>query len=79
MRALQSVYELYEKGQQRKVIEEYAIFYLGFLRLPNPPEVIFGEDRGRPIVAKDWNENCVKACLYLYLSLLPINETLIHE
>ncbi|CAB3359648.1 Hypothetical predicted protein [Cloeon dipterum] len=77
-RALSAVYELYEKGVQCKVIEDYAIFYLGFLRLPNPPEVIFGEDRGRENT-KDWNENCVKACLYLYLSLLPLNESMIHE
>ncbi|XP_059481472.1 symplekin [Neocloeon triangulifer] len=78
-RAIQAVYDLYEKGVQCKVIEDYAIFYLGFLRLAHPPEVIFGEDRGRPVTVKDWNENCVKACLYLYLSLLPLNESMIHE
>ena len=26
-----------------------------------------------------WNEDTIKLCLYLYLGLLPVNHTLIHE
>jgi symplekin len=71
--------ELYKRGELRSIVEEYAIFYLGFLRLQQPPEVLFGEERGRPVTVKEWSDNIVRACLYLYLSLLPINEILIHE
>jgi len=78
-RAIKAVVELYDRGDLRSIIEEYAIFYLGFLRLPQPPDVLFGIDRGRPIKSDAWNEDIVRVCLYLYLALLPINEKLIHE
>jgi symplekin len=73
------VEELYDRGDLRSIIEEYAIFYLGFLRLLQPPDVLFGIDRGRPIKVDAWNEDTVRVCLYLYLALLPVNEKLIHE
>lgn len=71
--------ELYDRGDLRSIVEEYAILYLGFLRLRQPPDVLFGMDRGRPIKSDVWSEDIVKVCLYLYLALLPINEKLIHE
>lgn len=70
---------LYERGELQSIIEEYAVFYLGFLRLPKPPEVLFGNDRGRPEVSEVWTDEAIKSCLYLYLVLLPINQELIHE
>ncbi|XP_069686905.1 symplekin isoform X1 [Periplaneta americana] len=78
-RAIKCVVDLYDRGDLRSIIEEYAIFYLGFLRLPQPPDVLFGMDRGRPVKIDMWNEDIVRVCLYLYLALLPINENLIHE
>ncbi|XP_046384169.1 symplekin [Ischnura elegans] len=78
-KAIEGVVGLYERAELRSIIEEYAIFYLGFLRLPQPPVVLFGEDRGRPNIETQWSEDIVKVCLYLYLALLPINENLIHE
>ncbi|XP_021916110.1 symplekin [Zootermopsis nevadensis] len=78
-RAIKAVAELYDRGDLRSIIEEYAIFYLGFLRLLQPPDVLFGVDRGRPIKVDAWNEDTVRVCLYLYLALLPVNEKLIHE
>ncbi|XP_071441914.1 symplekin-like [Hetaerina americana] len=78
-KAISGVVDLYGRGDLRSIIEEYAIFYLGFLRLPQPPAVLFGEDRGRPNIETQWSEDIVKVCLYLYLALLPINEKLIHE
>lgn len=78
-RAIKCVVELYDRGDLRSIIEEYAIFYLSFLRLPQPPDVLFGIERGRSIRIDCWNEDIVKVCLYLYLALLPINERLIHE
>lgn len=55
------------------------MFYLGFLKLPLPPDVLFGSDRGRPEKTDQWTEETIKACLYLLLALLPINEKMIHE
>lgn len=78
-RAIKAVAELYDRGDLRSIIEEYAILYLGFLRLLQPPDVLFGIDRGRPIKVDAWNEDTVRVCLYLYLALLPVNEKLIHE
>lgn len=78
-RAIKAVVELYDRGDLRSVIEEYAVLYLGFLRVRQPPDVLFGKDRGRPIKSDIWSEDIVKVCLYLYLVLLPINEKLIHE
>ncbi|KAK7863952.1 hypothetical protein R5R35_012453 [Gryllus longicercus] len=47
-RAISCVVALYDRGDLRCIIEEYAILYLGFLRLPAPPDVLFGPERGRP-------------------------------
>lgn len=77
--AINCVVALYDRGELHSIIEEYAIFYLGFLRLPKPPEVIFGPDRGRPERSDVWTDEAIKACLYLYLVLLPVNQQLIHE
>lgn len=94
MRALDAVTQLYDRGELRSIIEEYAMLYLSFLRLPSPPDVLFGPDRGRvkstiPVIECrnatgeatpiPWNEEAVRACLYLYLALLPLNEEMIHE
>ena len=73
------VVDLYARPELTKLIEEYAVLYLGFLRLPSPPEIVFGQDRGRLHVDKNWTESTVKACLGLYLALLTEKEELIHE
>jgi len=52
---------------------------LGFLRLHNPPEIVFGQDRGRPQVESQWTESTTRACLGLYLALLSEHQDLIHE
>lgn len=77
--AIQLVVELDERPDLTKLIEEYAVLYLGFLRLPNPPEIVFGSDRGRPNVEEHWTESTTRACLGLYLALLTKHESLIHE
>ncbi|CAG2067099.1 unnamed protein product [Timema podura] len=53
-KAIQCVVELYDRGDLRSIIEEYAIFYLSFLRLPQPPVLLFGPDRGRPNKSDSW-------------------------
>ncbi|KAI5704454.1 hypothetical protein M8J75_005471 [Diaphorina citri] len=77
--AISLVLDLYSRSELAHIIEEYASFYLGFLRLTTPPDVLFGNDKGRPDKQSEWNEDVAKSCIFLYLSLLSINESLIHE
>lgn len=77
--AIQLVSQLYSRPELSKLIEEYAVLYLGFLRLHNPPEIVFGQDRGRPQIENLWSESTTRACLGLYLSLLTEHQDLIHE
>ena len=78
--AMKCVLSLYDtRSDLRSIIEEYAIMYLGFLQLPAPPDVLFGAERGRPARAETWTDGPTKACLYLYLELLPHEHRLIHE
>ncbi|XP_018355047.1 PREDICTED: symplekin [Trachymyrmex septentrionalis] len=77
--AIQLVCQLYSRVELSKLIEEYAVLYLGFLRLHNPPEIVFGQDRGRPQIESLWTESTTRACLGLYLALLSEHQDLIHE
>ncbi|KAK9503177.1 hypothetical protein O3M35_011802 [Rhynocoris fuscipes] len=77
--AINHVVELYSKDDMKSHIEEHAIFYFVFLKAPTPPKILFGVERGRPQVSAVWTDDAVKACLYLYLALLPIKQELIHE
>lgn len=77
--AIQLVVRLYARPDLSKMIEEYAGLYLGFLRLPNPPEIVFGQDRGRSQIEDQWTESTTRACLSLYLALLTENQSLVHE
>ncbi|XP_043283816.1 symplekin [Venturia canescens] len=77
--AIELVVQLYARNDLSKLIEEYAVLYLGFLRQPKPPEIVFGQDRGRPQVEEVWSESTTRACLGLYLALLPEHQDLIHE
>lgn len=77
MKCVLSLYD--DRSELRSIIEEYAIMYLGFLQLPVPPDVLFGAERGRPTRVDNWSESPTKACLYLYLELLPHEHKLIHE
>ncbi|XP_039293523.1 symplekin [Nilaparvata lugens] len=78
--AISYIVMLYDRGELRSIIEEYSVMYLDFLRLPLPPPLLFGVEQGR--TKPDdlaWHEDAIKACLYLYLVLLPTNHKLIHE
>ena len=74
--ANQIVQQMHSNGDFRDIIEEYSVMYLRFLISPTPPALLFGEDRGRPVVLETWTEAIVKVCLYLFLSLLPKNQKL---
>lgn len=73
------IVDLYTRDEVQNVIEQHAIHYLGFLTQLNPPEALFGMSKGRAQKQDNWTDDSIKACLYLYLSLLPINQGLIHE
>jgi len=69
--ALGTVLSLYERGELASIIEEYSVMFLKFLLLGRPPDMLFGEDRGRPEVVTTWTDEIIKVCLHLYIALLP--------
>ena len=75
--ANQIVLQLHANGDFIDVIEDYSVMYLRFLLNPTPPAMLFGEDRGRPLIEQAWTEDTVKVCLYLFMSLLPQSKKLI--
>ncbi|XP_050547676.1 symplekin-like, partial [Daktulosphaira vitifoliae] len=77
--ALNYTSKLYTNNELKNIIEEYATFYLGFLRLPLPPDVLFGQESGRLIKSEVWDDDSTTACLYLYFMLMANNYELIHE
>ncbi|XP_034429103.1 symplekin isoform X1 [Hippoglossus hippoglossus] len=76
--ALAFLKRMYEKDQLRDYIEKFALNYLQLLVHPNPPSLLFGADKDTE-VASPWTEETVRQCLFLYLSLLPLNHRLVHE
>ena len=54
-------------------IEEFALKTLRYLLEAKPPALIDKENEGI------WNDDIIKLCLVLYLSLLPSNHKLIHD
>jgi len=75
------VLQLYSRAKtMMAVIEDKAVqAYLNSLRYPKPPEILFTEELGRKEYMHEWTEDLVKACLHLYLQLLVVKKSLIHE
>ena len=85
--ALGTVTQLFDRGEYDNIIEEYSVMYLRygavdlfsylklysfrFLLLARPPDMLFGEDRGRPHPVATWTEEMIRVCLHLYLTILP--------
>ena len=69
--ALSTVVSLFERGELSSIIQEYSVMFLRFLLLAAPPDMLFGEDRGRPVVTATWTEDLIRICLNLFLTLLP--------
>ena len=63
----------------RRAIDKYADVYLEFLLLKEPPAVLFGPEKGRPVVWQTWTEETIKACLYLYMTMLSSSAMLVHK
>lgn len=76
--ALAFLKRMYEKDQLRDYIEKFALNYMQLLVHPNPPSLLFGADKDTEVAAP-WTEETVRHCLFLYLSLLPLNHRLVHE
>ncbi|XP_030648668.1 symplekin [Chanos chanos] len=76
--ALTFIKRMYEKDHLRDYIEKFALNYMQLLVHPNPPSILFGADKDTEVAAP-WTEETVRQCLYLYLSLLPLNHRLVHE
>uniref|UniRef100_A0A8C4HUP8 Symplekin n=1 Tax=Dicentrarchus labrax TaxID=13489 RepID=A0A8C4HUP8_DICLA len=76
--ALAFLKRMYERDQLRDYIEKFALNYMQLLVHPNPPSLLFGADKDTEVAAP-WTEETVRQCLFLYLSLLPLNHRLVHE
>ncbi|KAM8855553.1 symplekin [Spinachia spinachia] len=76
--ALAFLKRMYEKDHLRDYIEKFALNYMQLLVHPNPPSLLFGADKDTE-VASPWTEETVRQCLFLYLSLLPLNHRLVQE
>lgn len=77
--ALKFISELYKNKDLKNIIGEYANFYLGFLKLQLPPDVLYGHETGRLVKTEVWDEEATSACLYLYFVLMAENYELIRE
>jgi len=78
--ALSYLSQLYDQGILRRSIEEYALMYLNFLLLDDPPALLYAPTKGRTAPEdSSWSDELVKACLYLFVKILPSNEKLIHK
>ncbi|XP_042890478.1 symplekin-like isoform X2 [Penaeus japonicus] len=71
--------ELCEHENLSEIVTEVATVYLKYLLLETPPDSLCSHNFGRPNEPNEWTEPLVKACLYLYLALLPLNQALIHD
>lgn len=78
-RAVGHVLELYQKQGVKSAVEKYAQLYLDFLRMPQAPLKLFSEAQGRHHGDGSWTEDVIRACLQLYIGLLPLNQSLIHN
>ncbi|KAB0797876.1 hypothetical protein PPYR_08869 [Photinus pyralis] len=77
--AINHLMDLYKRPNLKGSIDKFVQLHLDFLRLAQPPMSLFGESQGRLMGGDSWNDDLVRCCLMPYVSLLPINQTLIHN
>ncbi|KAF5275676.1 hypothetical protein FQA39_LY06788 [Lamprigera yunnana] len=77
--AVSHIVDLYKRQNLKSSIEKFIQLHLDFLRLSQPPMSLFGESQGRLEDCDSWNDDLVRCCLLPYVSLLPINQSLIHN
>ena len=76
--ALDTVLSLYDRGELTNIIEEYSVMYLRFLLLARPPDMLFGEDRGRMEMVFEWTEEIIKVVL-VTASFLIIETIVVYD
>lgn len=78
--AIGAVIVLYaEHKVQVHQIEAHALLWLGFLEQNTPPGNIFTAEHGRPEPVGAWSEPLAKACIALFLALLPYRQSLVQN
>lgn len=77
--AIEHVVFLYKRQNLKGSIEKFVQLHLDFLRLQEPPFNLFGDAQGRLSGGDSWNDDLIRACLLPYISILPFNESLIHD
>ncbi|XP_076061813.1 symplekin scaffold protein isoform X2 [Oratosquilla oratoria] len=73
------ILELCKSEKINEEVTASAKSFLNMLLQPNPPESLRSHNLGRQVLPMEWTEPTVKACLFLYLALLPINQSIIHD
>lgn len=77
--AILHVLDLYQRNELKKDIDDFVVKQMDHLKFQNPPGELFGNAYGRITKSDIWTDNLVRACVQVYIALLPINEALIHE
>lgn len=77
--AIAHVLELHKRPNLKAAIEKFALMNLEYLRYQQPNDSLFGPNQGRLEGGNAWTDDIAKACLMLYVSLMPVNESLIHD
>uniref|UniRef100_A0A914WJ65 Symplekin/Pta1 N-terminal domain-containing protein n=1 Tax=Plectus sambesii TaxID=2011161 RepID=A0A914WJ65_9BILA len=77
--SLETAKELFQLDWIRPDVKEFVGTLLENVLRPQPPPVLFGEEQGRPVRMMVWDEHTIRACLYLYLNLLPLDHSLIQK
>eukprot|EP00794_Sanderia_malayensis_P020260 gene20260-22245_t len=78
VQAIHSAKKLHNRPALRDMIEKFALHSLQQLLREHPPP----QERSTAmleIASGEWNDDAIKACLYLYLALLPANHKLFHD
>uniref|UniRef100_H2YTL8 Symplekin n=1 Tax=Ciona savignyi TaxID=51511 RepID=H2YTL8_CIOSA len=71
---LEIIQELYSNLKYRDFIEQYAVTNLSYLKQSEPPADLVLDESD-----KNWTEEQMKQCFQLFLSLLPLNHSLVHR
>lgn len=77
--AIAHVLELHKRPNLKAAIEKFALMNLEYLRYQQPNDSLFGPNQGRLEGGNAWTDDIAKSCLMLYISLMPVNESLIHD
>lgn len=74
-----SIQRVFEEQIMQQEIEEFALKWLNFLELPEPPEEFFHSDYGRADPIFIWTEDLAKVSLGLFLVVMPCRPTLVND